>query len=79
MNEDKEFRQRIYLQRLAKIPEVNDTRLIPINANSRMSVDREDREAIVIKLGNIPKLHVQINVISKFLKQFGLLQEREKT
>ena len=44
-----------------------------------MSVDREDGEAIVIKLGKIPKLHVQRNVISKFLKQFGLLQESEKT
>ena len=79
MNEDKEFRRRIYLQRLAKLPQVNDTRLIPINANSRMSVDREDGEAIFIKLGKLPKLHVQINVISKFLKQFGLLQESEKT
>ena len=44
-----------------------------------MSVEREDGEDIVIKLGNIPKLHDHRNVISKCLKQFVLLQEREKT
>ena len=44
-----------------------------------MSVERENGEAIVIKLGKLPKLHVQRNGMSKFLKQFGLLQESEKT
>ena len=44
-----------------------------------MSVDREDGEAIFIKLGKLPKLHIQRNGMSKFLKQFGLLQESGKT
>ena len=69
----------MYLHRLAKLPKVNDTRLIPINSNSRMSIYREDGEAIVIKLGKLPKLNIQRNGMSKFLKQFGLFQESGKT
>ena len=44
-----------------------------------MSVDREDGEAIFIKLGKLQKLHVQINVMSTFLKQFVLFQKSGKT
>ena len=79
MSEEKESLRRIYLHILENLPQVNDTSLIPINANSRMSVDREDGEAICIKLGKLQKLHIQRNGMSTFLKQFVLLQESDKT